>query len=483
MSFFPQPSIQNLRYAVHLRETLFLSVPVIIGQLGQVMMGVIDTKMIGALGPVPISAAALGHAMHILVIIVSFGVCFMMASLSAEAKAQQNESYLGSLFKQGIITAILLGMIITPVNYLSAELFYVMDQPVSDIEPAASYLRILSWSILPAIIFLMAKSFVDGLSLTRPAMYVTLVGLVLNVGANWILIYGKFGFPRLELDGAGYGTVFSRAAMALMMVGYILWHKKLKAYAQGGWRMQWQVVRRILKLGIPAGFQYLFEVGAFAGAAFLIGYLGSLPRAAHQIVITIASVTFMVALGISSGASIRVGDAFGRKNRREMRRAGYAGIILVAGFMSMMAILFVFLREALPSLFLVLEPGASPQQIPDQQVVLGMASQLMLLAAFFQLFDGVQAVGLGILRGIQDTFVPTLVTFIVYWVIALPLASLFAFVFHWGVNGVWIALVLSLVLASVMHTIRFSAKTRVKLLEEEVSSIPKTNIGKSKTAV
>jgi MATE family multidrug resistance protein len=463
MLFSPQPSVQSLRYAVHLRETLFLSIPVIIGQLGQVMMGVIDTKMIGALGPVPISAAALGHAMHILVIVITFGVCFMMASLSAEAKAQNNEAYLGSLFKQGIITALLLGIIITPINYLSAELFYVMDQPVSDIDPAASYLRILSWSILPAIIFLMAKSFVDGLSLTRPAMYVTLIGLVLNVGANWILIYGKFGFPRLELDGAGYGTVFSRTVMAVMMVGYILWHKKLKNYAYGSWRTQWNVIRRILKLGIPAGFQYLFEVGAFAGAAFLIGYLGSLPRAAHQVVITIASITFMVALGISSGASIRVGDAFGRKNIREMRRAGYAGLILVVGFMSLMAATFVILKEVLPSLFLVLEKGATAQQIADQQVVLGMASQLMLLAAFFQIFDGVQAVGLGILRGIQDTFVPTLVTFVVYWVIALPLASLFAFIFHWGVNGVWIALVLSLVLASIMHTMRFSMKTRVSI--------------------
>ncbi|MEZ4684593.1 MAG: MATE family efflux transporter [Bacteroidia bacterium] len=461
MLFSSQPSVQSLRYAVHLRETLYLSVPVIIGQLGQVMMGVIDTKMIGALGPVPISAASLAHAMHILVIIISFGVCFMMASLSAEAKAQNNQSYLASLFKQGIITAILLGLVIMPINYFAAELFYVMDQPVSDIEPASSYLRILSWSIIPAIVFLMAKSFVDGLSITKPAMYVTLVGLVLNVGANWVLIYGKFGFPRLELDGAGYGTVFSRTVMALIMVGYVFWHKKLKSYTSGSWRAQWQVIRRVLKLGIPAGFQYLFEVGAFAGAAFLIGYLGSLPRAAHQVVITIASITFMVALGISSGASIRVGDAFGRKNIREMRRAGFAGLMLVVGFMGLMAVLFVILKEALPSLFLVLEKGADAQQIAQQQEVLEMASGLMLLAALFQIFDGAQAVGLGILRGIQDTFIPTLITFVIYWIIALPLAGLFAFVFDWGLNGVWIALVLSLVLAGTMHTWRFSMKTRL----------------------
>ena len=452
-------SVRSLRYGIHLRDTLFLSFPVIIGQLGQVMMGVIDTKMIGALGPVPISAAALGGSMHILVIIISFGVCFMMASLSAEANAQGKTSYLGDLYKQGIITALLLSIIIMPFNYFSAGLFSLMDQPVADIGPATSYLQILTWSVIPAVVFLMAKSFVDGLSLTRPAMYVTLIGLVINVGANWILIYGKFGFPRLELDGAGYGTVFSRTVMMVMMLGYILWHKKLKQYTKGNWAPQKAIIKRILRLGIPSGFQYFFEIGAFAGAAFIVGLLGSTPRAAHQIVISISSITFMVALGVSAGASIRVGDALGRKNVREMQRAGYAGMILVAGFMILMALLFVVGKTALPNLFLVLEKGATAAQIAEQQEVLIIAAQLMLLAGLFQLFDGVQAVGLGILRGIQDTFVPTVVTFIVYWVIALPLGYFLGFVLDWGVNGVWIALVASLVLASILHTIRFTQKT------------------------
>ncbi|MFK7968910.1 MAG: MATE family efflux transporter [Bacteroidia bacterium] len=453
-------SVRSLRYGIHLRDTLLLSFPVIIGQLGQILMGVIDTKMIGALGPVPISAAALGGSMHILVTIISFGVCFMMASLSAEAKAQGNTPYLKSLFKQGIITAIMLGVVLTPINYFSGLLFPIMDQPIADIGPATSYLQILSWSVVPMVVFLMAKSFVDGLSLTRPAMYVTLVGLVINVGANWILIYGKFGFPRLELDGAGYGTVFSRIIMAIMMVAYILWHKQLRAYAEGGWRADWAVIKRILRLGIPAGAQYFFEVGAFAGAAFIVGLIGSTPRAAHQIVITLASVTFMVALGISSGASIRVGDAMGRKNGREMQRAGYAGLILVTVFMGLMAVVFLVGKTALPALFLVLEKGATEAQIAEQAEVLRLAANLMLLAALFQIFDGIQAVGLGILRGIQDTFVPTVVTFVVYWVIALPLGYVLSFELGWGLNGVWIALVASLILAAILHTIRFRSKTQ-----------------------
>lgn len=470
-------SVRSLRYGIHLRDTLFLSVPVIIGQLGQVMMGVIDTKMIGALGPVPISAAALAGSMHILVIIISFGVCFMMASLSAEANAQGNTSYLKKLFKQGIITSLLLGIVITPLNYFSAELFHHMNQPVADIGPATSYLQILSWSVIPAIVFLMAKSFVDGLSLTRPAMYVTLIGLVLNVGVNWILIYGKFGFPRLELDGAGYGTVFSRFVMMFLMLGYIVWHKKLKDYTQGAWKADWAVIKRVLKLGVPAGFQYFFEVGAFAGAAFIVGFLGSPPRAAHQIVISLASITFMVALGVSSGASIRVGDALGRKNIREMQRAGYAGLILVVAFMTVMAIVFVIGRSAFPSLFLVLEEGATEAQMLEQAEVLRIAIQLMLLAGLFQIFDGAQAVGLGILRGIQDTFVPTVVTFVVYWVIALPLGYLLGFVLGWGVNGVWIAIVSALILASILHTIRFTQKTnKLKHKDDEAQQVAR--IGK-----
>lgn len=439
-------------YRKHFRETIFLSIPVIIGQLGHVLMGFIDNLMIGDVGPVHLSAAALANGIFFILTVLGIGITFAITPLVAEADAAQKPHKVGQYLRQGVWVGIGVSVLISLGVYFSADLLYYLDQPRDDVDLAYSYLKILSFSVIPMVFFLVYKQFTDGLSLTRPAMYITLLGLGFNTLANWVLICGRWGFPGLELDGAGYGTLASRIFMMVLMMGYVLTDKRFKKYDV---RMKWRefrpkIVRKILEIGFPSGLQYFFEVGAFVGAAVVIGWMenGSANRAAHQIAMNFAGITYMIVTGIAAGATIRVGNSLGRKDTLAMRRAGLSGIYLGGAFMLLAAIVFVFGKESLPRMFV------------DDPYVLGLAAKLMIIAAFFQLFDGIQAVCVGILRGIQDVRVPTLITFVAYWIIALPLGYFLGFTLNWGVEGIWYSFLVSLVFASVMLTGRFLRLTR-----------------------
>lgn len=451
-----------LPYREHIKATIRLSGPVIIGQLGHVMMGVIDNMMIGDLGYEYLSAASLANGMFFIITVIGLGVSMIISPLVAEADSSGDARQAGLFLQQGLVVAVLLAVIMTLLNHFSIFLFPYMDQPSRDVELASSYQDILGLGILPFLVFFVGKNFVDGLSLTRPAMYVTLLGLAFNVFANWLLIYGHWGLPRLELDGAGYGTLGARTFMALLMLAYIYKGTRFQTYRPAWSGLKPEIIKKILKLGIPSGFQWFFEVGAFVGAAFMVGWIGSAERAAHQIVLSLASISFMFVTGISAGATIRVGNALGKKDREGVRRAGLAGLFLATAFMSLSAFVFVVGRNGLPALFLDLEavvkPGMAPQ--PDTIFVLGLASQLMWIAALFQVFDGIQAVGAGILRGIQDVKIPTWITFIAYWVIALPLGYLLAFPLGLGLNGIWYSLVISLMASAAMLSWRFLHMSR-----------------------
>jgi MATE family multidrug resistance protein len=441
-------------YRRHFQETISLSIPVIIGQLGFVLMGVIDNMMIGQLTYVHLSAGALANGNFFIIAVLGMGISFAISPLVAEAAAKENHLQTAQYLKQGSWIGLLTGIVLGTLIWFSADLFPYMNQPEEDVVLADSYLRILSFTMMPLMIFLVFKQFVDGLSHTVPAMVITLLGLSFNVLANWLLIYGNWGFPRLELDGAGYGTLSSRIFMMVLMIAYVFRNQRFRIYdlGRGWWRWNLQIMRKILSIGVPSGFQYFFEVGAFTGAAIMVGWLvdGSLYRAAHQIVIQLASLTYMLVSGLAAGAAIRVGNSLGKKDRRQMRLAGMSGIYLGAAFMLLAALSFVVGRELLPALFV------------EDEKVLTVAANLMIIAAFFQLFDGIQAVGVSVLRGLQDVRIPTLVTFVVYWVISLPLGYVFGFILDWGVEGIWYSFVVSLLLASVVLTSRFWRMTASK---------------------
>ncbi|WNJ16070.1 MATE family efflux transporter [Pontibacter sp. G13] len=456
--------LRTQTYERHISETLKLSFPVIIGQLGHVLMGVIDNMMIGQLGAGYLSAASLANGMFFVLTVIGIGITFAISPLVAEADAAKKVEEAGHYLRQGFWTALGVGVVLGAMVYGGSFLLSHMDQPESDVKLAFSYTQIISFSAIPMMLFLVFKQFADGLSLTKPAMYITMVGLVFNVVANWILIYGHFGFPRLELDGAGYGTLSSRIFMLIMMAGYVMWNKRFAMYKlwQGWWQLKGEHIKKILAIGFPSGLQYFFEVGAFIGAVVMIGWMDEHPvenRAAHQIAIQIAAITYMIVSGISAGATIRVGNAKGRMDFAEVRQAGIAGLVLGAGFMALSAIGFILFRESLPKLFV---------NGQEEIYVLTLASKLMIVAAFFQLFDGIQAVGLGILRGIQDVNIPTAITFFSYWVIAIPLGYVLCFPMNLGVEGIWYAFLVSLIVASLLLTTRFMYLTRKEALSTAV---------------
>jgi MATE family multidrug resistance protein len=441
-------------YKYHYLATLKLSIPVIIGQVGQFMMGFIDNLMIGQISYVHLSAGSLANIMFYILTILGLGITFAISPLVAEASGAGDDARVGSYLKHGVWVSVVTSLVLGLAVFFCADLLFYMDQPEQDVELAYSYTRILSYSVLPMMIFLVVKQFADGLSLTRIAMYVTLIGLAFNVFINWLLIFGHWGLPRLELDGAGYGTLASRSLMALIMLVYVFGSKHFKKYQiKGNWfKLQTQRVRKILEIGIPSGLQYFFEVAAFGGSTLMIGWLenGSAYRAAHQIAIQMAAIAYMVVIGISAGSSIRVGNALGRKDYKNLRMAGFAGIHLAAVFMILAALVFVAGQHYFPTLFV------------EDSFVLETASKLMLIAAVFALFDGIQGVGVGILRGIQDVRIPTWITFIAYWVINLPLAYFLAFPLKMGVYGVWWAFVTSLFVSAVFLTRRFQVLTQEK---------------------
>jgi MATE family multidrug resistance protein len=432
------------------KETMRLAVPVVIGQVGHMMMGVVDSVMIGSVGAAPLAAAAIGHGLFILVLIFGIGVSMAISPLVAMAVGSGNQQQSGTIFRQGLLVNTILGILLSIIGYYLADIVYYLDQPAEVTQLAVQYMQILSVSIIPVMIFQTYRQFIEGLSIMKPAMVVTLLANFVNVFVNWVLIFGNLGAPELGLAGAGWATFCSRLLMAVSLALYISYAARFKQFDPGlkYKTINFKIMRNILKIGIPGGLQYFFEIGAFTGSAVIIGWLGTTPLAAHQIALNLAAISFMFALGISSAASIRVGNAVGRKDIRGTRMAGFSAIILSCSVMGTFGIIFVILRYYLPSLYI------------DDIAVIDVAASLLIIAALFQLSDGAQAVGIGALRGIADTRIPMIITFFAYWIIGLPGGYLLGFTFGFGVQGVWIALLSALTASAVLLTLRFNIKSK-----------------------
>lgn len=436
-------------YKPYFKKILNLSYPIIIGQIGIVLMGVADTVMIGKLDATNLAAAGLANSVYFLITILGIGTLTAVSPLVAKAKGAGHVNETALLFRQGLWASLALSAFIglcLLVLTLNLE-WFGQEEDVTLL--TKNYLHILNAGTLFMLLFMAAKQFSDGLSITTPSAVITILGLLFNIWWNWLLIYGHWGFPALGLEGAGYATTLSRLLMAIAMIGYVLrnpiykqWlHVKDRTYGP-------ELFKKIFIVGIPSGMQYFFEVGAFAGAAIMIGWFGKAQLAAHQIAINIASVTYMIATGISAGGSIAVGDAWGRKHKQDLMKAGRASIILGFAFMGLMAILFALANKPIVALYIT------------DQVVAPMAVNLLIIAAFFQLSDGVQCVSLGVLRGIADTKIPTLVTIIAYWVIGIPSGWIMATTFDMGLYGIWVGLSLGLTFSAIFLSIRFLKESR-----------------------
>ena len=437
----------------HIKNTLSLAYPVMIGQLGFMMMGVMDSIMVGRIGATPLAAASLGNSLTLLIFIVGLGTSFAVTPLVAIAVGAKKYHDCGIYFRQSLIVNLSFSIILAAVTFLCADLIIYFNQPPDVVVQASSYTKILGLSVIPTLFFHTYKQFIEGLSIMRPAMIVTLAANIINFIGNWIFIYGKLGFPAYGLDGAGWATFSSRVFMALVLMIYVMKTDYFKQFdvSLHFKNINMPVIKKILSIGLPSGFQYFFEVGAFSFAVVMVGWLGTRPLAAHQIAINLASISFMAVLGISAAGGIRVGNAVGQKSITETRRAGFTAIFLGAAVMTASGIIFIIFRRFLPSLYI------------DDKTVISIASSLLIIAALFQISDGTQAVGIGILRGLTDVKVPTLITFTAYWIIGLPVAYLLGFIFHFGVQGVWVGLLTGLTASAVMLFLRFNRRSKFEI--------------------
>ena len=434
----------------HINNTFILAYLVVIGQLGIVLMGVVDSLMVGKLGPAPLAAASLGNGMTFLILILGIGLSFAVTPLVAIAVGAGKFEECGIYFRQSLLVNSVFSVVITLLIFFGADLIQYFDQPLEVEIQAVSYMKILGLSSLPLLLFQTYKQFIEGLSVMRPAMIMTLLANIVNAFVNWLLIYGNLGFPAMELDGAGWATFASRVFMALALMVFVMNHKFFKQYDVSFHfkSINTKVIKKILSLGLPSGLQYFFEVGAFSFAVIMVGWLGTNQLAAHQIAISLASISFMVMLGISVAGSIRVGNAVGMKDIEETRRAGFTAQILGAAIMLVSGLVFIIFRNFLPTLYV------------SDEVVISYASSLLIIAALFQISDGVQAIGIGILRGLTDVKIPTAITFIAYWIVGLPGGYLLGFNSELGVRGVWIGLLLGLTTSAILLTLRFNLRSK-----------------------
>jgi MATE family multidrug resistance protein len=413
-------------------------------------MGVVDSIMVGELGAVPLAAASLSNSLIFLVLIIAIGNAVAVTPLIAILVGAKKLDECGVYFRQSLLLNLLMGLFVFIIIAIGVNYLHLLGQQYEVQVKAKSYMLIIGLSIFPQMIFQTYKQFIEGLSIMRPAMIITLAANLVNVFANWVLIFGNLGFPKLELDGAGWATFISRLFMAVALMVFVMKNERFRIYdVSFHFRsLNLKVMRKILSVGLPSGFQYFFEVGAFSFAVIMIGWIGPNELAAHQIAISLASVSFMGVLGISQAGGILVGNAVGEQSIKLVRKNGFIAILLGMIWMSVSGILFISLRNFLPYIYI------------RNEEVINIASQLLIIAALFQLSDGIQAVGIGILRGLTDVKGPTIITFISYWIISLPIGYVLGFIFKLGVTGVWIGLLIGLTCSAIMLTIRFNYKSK-----------------------
>ena len=430
-----------------------------LGQLGHVMVGLADNIMVGRLGAAPLAAVSLGNSLVFIALSLGIGFSFAITPLIAEADGAGDVATGKSYFHHGIIMCTINGVFLFLLLLLAKPILYHLSQPPEVVELAIPYLEIVAFSMVPLMIFQAYKQFADGLSQTKYAMYATLIANVVNVLFNYLLIYGVWIFPRLELQGAALGTLISRFFMLWFVWEILRRKKKFRQYFTWSRKelLKINIFKRLFSLGFPTALQMFFEVAIFTATVFLAGTLGTNPQAANQIALNLASMTFMVAVGLGVTATIRVGNQKGKENFYDLRRIAFSTFVLVFLIESLFALGFILLKNWLPTLY-----------IENGEVII-LAAQLLVVAALFQLSDGLQVVILGALRGLQDVKLPTLICFIAYWVIAFPISYYLGKKDSFGSMGIWLGLLAGLTASALMLYLRFNYLSKKMLLRAEAA--------------
>jgi MATE family multidrug resistance protein len=442
------------QYTKEFKYNMSLATPVILGMLGHTVVALVDNIMVGQLGTAELAAVSLGNSFMFIAMSLGIGFSTAITPLVAEADSEGNFEKGKSSFKHGLFLCTVLGVVLFLSVFVAKPLLHAMKQPVEVVEIAMPYLTWVAVSLIPLIIFQAFKQFSDGLSMTRYPMYATILANVVNIVLNYIFIFGKFGAPALGVVGAAIGTLASRLIMVAYL-WYILSQKtKSREYVLHIklFQLSKAMLKKLISLGFPSALQMFFEVAIFTSAIWLSGILGKNPQAANQIALNLASMTFMVAMGFSVAAMIRVGNQKGLQRFRELKRIALSIFLLSTILASVFAAVFLLFYEPLPKLYLDYDNLANFQ---DNYEVASIAAKLLLIAAIFQISDTVQVVALGVLRGMQDVKIPTVITFIAYWLVGFPIMYYLSMYTDYESSGIWIGLLAGLTVSGVLLYIRF----------------------------
>jgi MATE family multidrug resistance protein len=429
----------------HLKENFHLAYPVMLSNLGHVTMGVSDNVMVGHLGATPLAAAGLALVAFNVLLLFGIGVSYAITPLVATANGEGNDTSVNEILRHGFIINLVTSILLVVFVYVGKNFLYHINQPKEVVALAIPYLSIITFSMIPVMIFQTFKQFAEGLSNTRVAMVIVILANVVNIALNYAMIYGHAGFPAMGLNGAGWATLTSRIFMALSIAVYIYYAPAFRKYRAGfAWgAYSRKLFNKMLHIGIPSGSQFIFEVAAFDFSLVMMGWLGTTAQAAHQITINMATISYMTTAGLAAAATVRVSYFLGNKDIKNLRLAAYSLLGMAIVLMSLCAIVFISARHWLPHFY-----------INDPHVT-SMASSLLIIAGLFQLSDGAQVVCISALRGLQDVKIPSVLIFICYWIISLPLGYVLAFKMELGATGIWLGLLLGLSLTATAMFLRF----------------------------
>ena len=436
-----------------------------LGMLGHTFVSFVDNIMVGQLGTAELAAVSLGNSFMFIAMSIGIGFSTAITPLIAEADASNNFKQAKSTYKHGLFLCTTLGILLFLLVFFSKPLMYLMQQPEEVVVLAIPYLNLVAFSLIPLVIFEAIKQFTDGMSMTKYPMYATLIANIINVVLNYLLIFGKFGFPEMGMVGAAYGTLVSRIIMVIYLWTLLRYKERSRKIVRNIklFTLDFSMIKKIVNIGSLSAMQMFFEVAIFTSAIWLSGLLGKNSQAANQIALNLSSMTFMVAMGLSVASMIRVGNQKGLQNYKELRRIAFSifllGILLAVFF----ALLFFIFHKSLPNVYVDLNDTTNYK---DNMEVLSIASTLLLAAAFFQISDSIQVVVLGALRGLQDVKIPTILTFISYWVVGFPISYFLGTEEMYGSFGIWLGLLAGLTTASVLLFIRFNSLT-LKLIKEK----------------
>lgn len=432
-------------------RTIKLALPIIIGELAQMSLHIIDSAMVGAISYKQLAATSLVLSVMNIPFVFGIGMTISVSQMVSMAHGRRDAKQVSHYLFNGFCLCAFTAVVISLGMVYGRGILHHLGQDPEVVETAMPFMVLIGYSIIPMLLFMTLKQFTDGLEFTRTAMLLSLCALPVNILLNWLLIYGHWGFPRLELEGAGWATLITRTLMFFVLGAIVLRHRTFRRYIQVGasqWKLKAKTLGELLHIGVPSSLQISMEAGAFAVTGVIVGTLGAVPQAAHQIALSCAAFTFMVSMGLAQAGSIRVSNAYGLLNWPKISAIGKSTLITALFYGCCCAVFFIVFSNQLPRLFN--ENGA----------VIELAALLLLFAGVFQIFDATQAIGAGLLRGIKDVKVPTILVAVAYWVLGLPLGCLLAFGFDMGAAGMWLGLILALASASVLLVLRFLKMSR-----------------------